>query len=124
MEENGVMKASEPAVAYPMTTYADVMAYIHSINISREDKEKVAHRLTVELTGPYLSQAFDRLDHLSQLKDDWDGYGAKKISYHIMSSVICEMSCSYQTMKTGRIGLSLQSPMALWVCNPRGTLPR
>lgn len=87
MEDNGVMKASEPAVAYPMTSYADVMSYIHSIHISREDKEKVAKRLTIEVTGQYLSKAFDRLEHLSQLKDGWDGYDASKISYSVLQNL-------------------------------------
>jgi len=67
MEDNNMTIASEPVVAHPITSYNDVMTYLHSIRISHEDKEKVARRLTVEVAGQYLTKAFDRLDHLSQL---------------------------------------------------------
>lgn len=87
MEDNNMTIASEPVVAHPITSYNDVMTYLHSIRISHEDKEKVARRLTVEVTGQYLTKAFDRLDHLSQLKDNWDGYGAKKISYNVIRNL-------------------------------------
>jgi len=46
MEDNKILKASEPAAAYPMTSYADVMYYLHTIDISKDDKEKVLERLT------------------------------------------------------------------------------
>ena len=74
MEDNNIKMASEPAVAYPITSYTDVMEYIHSIHISREDKEKVAQRLTVEVTQPALAEAYDRIAHLSTLPKDWDGF--------------------------------------------------
>ena len=76
--------ASEPVMARPMTSYNDVMGYLHSIRISEEVKRSVAQRLMVEVTGKNLSKAFARLDHLSQLQDDWDGYGAEKISYQVV----------------------------------------
>ena len=40
-----------------------------------------------EVTEPYLSKAFERIDHLSLLKDDWDGYGAKKISPYVLRNL-------------------------------------
>ena len=43
--------ASEPVMARPMTSYNDVMGYLHSIRIS------------------------------------WDGYGAEKISYQVVSNL-------------------------------------
>lgn len=87
MEDHNMPIASEPVVARPMTSYSDVMSYLHSIRISHEDKEKLARRLTVEVTGQYLTKAYDRLDHLSQLKDNWDGNGAKKISYDVIRNL-------------------------------------
>lgn len=87
MEDNGIKMLSEPAVAYPMTSYADVMEYIHSLHISHEDKEKVAKRLTLEVTGKNLSKAFDRLDSLCRLQNDWDGCGASKISPYVLNNI-------------------------------------
>ena len=68
--------AAEPVPAYSMTSYNDVMNYLHSIHISREDKEKVAKRLTIEVSQPALAEAYERIDHLSTLPKDWDGHGA------------------------------------------------
>ena len=87
MEEDGVMKVSEPAVAYPIASYSDVMDYIHSVHISREDKEKVAQRLTVEVTQPALAETYDRIDHLSTLQKDWDGEGALPISPKVIRNI-------------------------------------
>lgn len=87
MEDHNMPIASESVGARPMTSYSDVMSYLHSIRISHEDKEKLARRLTVEVTGQYLTKAYDRLDHLSQLKDNWDGNGAKKISYDVIRNL-------------------------------------
>ena len=87
MEDNNIKMASEPAVAYPITSYTDVMEYIHSIHISREDKEKVAQRLTVEVTQPALAEAYDRIDHLSTLGIDWDGHGALPISFRVLKNI-------------------------------------
>ena len=66
MEDNVSTKASEPVAAYPMTSYNDVMSYLHSIRIAPEVKASVGRRLIVEVTEPYLSKAFDRIDHLSR----------------------------------------------------------
>ena len=87
MEDNVSTKVSELATAYPMTSYNDVMSYLHSIRIAPEVKASVGRRLIAEVTEPYLSKAFDRIDHLSLLKDDWDGYGAKKISSYVLRNL-------------------------------------
>ena len=87
MEDNKTTMASEPVAAYPMTSYMDAMAMIHTMHLTREDKERVGRRLVVETTEANLSKAFERIDHLGQLKDDWDGYGAKKISYYVLRNL-------------------------------------
>lgn len=55
--------------------------------MTHEDKEKVAKRLTLEVTGKYLKKAFVRLDHLATLKNDWDGEGALPISRKVINNV-------------------------------------
>ena len=87
MEDDVTTKVSEPAVASSMTSYNDVMSYLHNIRIAPEVKASVGRRLIVEVTEPYLSKAFERIDHLSLLKDDWDGYGAKKISLYVLRNL-------------------------------------
>ena len=79
--------ASESVLANPMTSFADVMTYLHNIRITPEVKESVGRRLLVEATAPYLSKAFARLDHLSELEKDWDGNGAEKISYYVLENL-------------------------------------
>ena len=87
MEDNRTTMVSEPVAAYPMTSYNDVMSYLPSIRIAPEVKASVGRRLLVEVTEPYLSKAFECIDHLSLLNDDWDGYGAKKISYYVLRNL-------------------------------------
>ena len=87
MDDNVSTMASEPSVAQPTTSYMDAMAMIHTMHLSREDKERVGRRLVVETTQANLSKAFDTLDHLYQLKDNWDGYGAKKISNYVLRNL-------------------------------------
>lgn len=87
MEDITTNKSEEPVLARPMTSYADVMGYLHSIRITPEVKESVGRRLVLEATEPCLAKAFARLDHLSQLKEDWDGYGAQKISYYVLENL-------------------------------------
>lgn len=87
MDNNTTHKVEEPALARPMTSYADVMGYLHSIRITPEVKESVGRRLVLEATEPCLANAFARLDHLSQLKENWDGYGAEKISYNVLENL-------------------------------------
>ena len=78
---------NEPVKTRPLTSYADVMAYLHSIPISQKVKESIGRRLVTEATEPHLAEAFARLDHLSQLEDDWDGYGGRKVSYHVLQNL-------------------------------------
>ena len=87
MEDNVTTMASEPVAAYSMTSYADVMDYMHSIHISREDKERVAKRLTIEVTQPALADAYDRIDYLSTLNGGWDGHGALPISRKVLANI-------------------------------------
>ena len=87
MEEKVVTKVSEPAVAYPVASYSDVMEYIHSNHISREDKEKIVRRLTAETTQPALAEAYDCVDHICTLQKDWDGRGALPISYKVIQNL-------------------------------------
>ena len=87
MEEERTFTAQEPMMARPMTTYADVMYYLHTIRISPEDKRKVANRLNLEVTGKNLSRIFERLDYLSSLQADWDGYGALPIARKVIENL-------------------------------------
>lgn len=87
MKDDGVMTVNEPVMAYSTTSYADVMEYIHSIHISREDKERVANRLSFEVTQPALADAYERIDHLSTLQKNWDGYGALPISHRVLNNL-------------------------------------
>ncbi len=87
MEDNAALMAQEPVMTSPMTSYNDVMSYLHSIRISEEVKRSVAQRLMEEVTGKNLSKAFARLEHLILLKDDWDGYGGRKISYQVIDNL-------------------------------------
>ena len=87
MEDNTLTMAGEPVAVHHMTSYNDVMGYLHRIRITPEVKKSVAHRLMVEVTGEYLSKAFSRLDDLSLLQNDWDGYGARKISHGVIDNL-------------------------------------
>ena len=82
-----MLTAAEPMMAQRMTSYADVMNYLHTIHISPEDKRKVANRLTLEVTGKNLSRIFERLDYLSTLPTNWDGYGALRISRKVIDNI-------------------------------------
>lgn len=87
MEDSNTNIASEPAVAFRTNSYTDVMSYLHRIRITPEVKKSVAQRLLVEISEPYLSQSFARIDELSQLKEDWDGRGALPISKDVLANV-------------------------------------
>lgn len=81
------MEAAEPAVAYGTNSYADVMFMLHSMPITPEVKERVARRLTLEVTSKNLSNAFARLDHLATLEKNWDGEGALPISRKVINNI-------------------------------------
>lgn len=87
MEDNVSTTASEPTAAYGTNSYADVMYMLHTMSISPEVKERVARRLTLEVTGKNLSKAFARLDHLATLEKDWDGEGALPISKTVINNL-------------------------------------
>jgi hypothetical protein len=87
MEDNGIIMAAEPSAAYTATTYNGVMGYLHRIRLTSAVKELVARRLLVEVTSPDLAKTFARLDHLSQLQSDWDGHGARRISYAVIDNL-------------------------------------
>lgn len=72
MEDKDITKVSEVVAARPTTSYADVMSYLHTIDISPEDKKKVANRLTFEVNGSNFSRIFERLDYLASLSNNWD----------------------------------------------------
>jgi len=94
MEDNSAVVAQDPVMARPMTSYADVMSYLHSIHISREDLGMVGKRLVLEYTSENLSKAFLRVDHLSMLQDNWDGRGAYRITPLVIRNVKDVLSVS------------------------------
>lgn len=79
--------ASEPIMATPKTSYIDAMTMIHTMHLSHEDKKRVAHRLTIEVTAPHLSKAFDRIEHLATLPKNWAGEGSLMISRRVLDNV-------------------------------------
>ena len=87
MEDSERKVVNEPMAARPMTSYTDVMYYLHAIRISPEDKSRVAKRLTLEVTGKNLSRIFERLDYLASLLDNWDGHGALAVSRKAISNL-------------------------------------
>jgi hypothetical protein len=89
--------ASEPITARPMTSYADVMAYIHGINISREDKMSVGRQLLYEAKNENQAKVLIRLDHLATLGFDWDGYGAAPVSTKALNNLREVLSVSRDT---------------------------
>ena len=78
---------NEPVTTRPLTSYADVMAYLHGINISREDKVSVGRQLLYEAKNENHAKALRRLDHLATLGDDWDGYGAAPVSPKVINNL-------------------------------------
>jgi hypothetical protein len=85
--EDKPMMAEDPIVAYPVTSYADAMAMIHTMHLSREDKERVGRRLVLETTEKNLSNAFDRLEHLSMLEPGWAGDGTHSVSRRAINNL-------------------------------------
>ncbi len=87
MEDNNRLVANEPAAAYGTTSYTDVMYLLHTMRMSPEVKEKVGHRLVLEVTSENLAKAYARLDYLATLEKDWDGEGALPISRQVLNNV-------------------------------------
>jgi len=94
MEDNTAVVAQDSVIARPMTSYADVMSYLHSIHISREELGMVGKRLVLEYSSENLSKAFLRVDHLSVLQDNWDGRGAYRITPLVIRNVKDVLSVS------------------------------
>lgn len=78
---------SEPVPAYGTNSYMEVMNYLHSIPISRKVKEQVAHRLTLEISEPALSQAYEKIDEMSLLQDGWAGDGSYAVSKQVLNNL-------------------------------------
>ena len=87
MEETTSYIASEPAPAYGMNSYIDVMSMLHAMPMNQQVKEQVGRRLVFEVTSKNLSKAFARLDHLAELKDGWAGEGSYAISRRVLNNV-------------------------------------
>lgn len=79
--------AEEPAVAFGSVGYGDVMSYIYRMEIPVGVKERVGQRLMTESKSKYLSVTFDRINHLSRLKDNWDGEGASHILQEVLDNI-------------------------------------
>lgn len=78
---------NEPIAAAETLSYTEVMNYLHSLHLPHEEKERVAKRLTLEVSQPALAGAYYRLDHLSLLKKNWDGRGALPISQRVIRNL-------------------------------------
>ena len=87
MENEISSVANEPIAARAMTSYMDAMMMIHTMHLSREVKERVGRRLVLESTDENLSNAFSRLEHLSTLKEGWDGGNALPISNKVIRNL-------------------------------------
>ena len=87
MEDNSQLTVNEPNGGYSTNSYSDVMYFLHTIRMSPEVKEKVGHRLVLEVSSKNLTKAYDRLDYLASLEKDWDGEGALPISRQVLNNV-------------------------------------
>ena len=79
--------AAEPTVAFGTVGYDDVMSYIYRMGIPSNIKERVGQRLMTESKGKYISDTFDRINHLSKLRDNWDGDGASHILQEVLDNI-------------------------------------
>ena len=87
MSDIGANTVNEPAPAYGTNSYMAVMNYLHSMPISRKVKEQVAYRLVKEVSEPALSEAFDKIDEMSLLKDGWAGEGSYAVSRRVLNNL-------------------------------------
>ena len=87
MTGNITPSASESSIAYGTNSYQDVMSFLHSMPITRKVKRQVALRLVQEVSEPALADAFDKLDELTRLQDNWDGESALPISRHVIKNM-------------------------------------
>ena len=87
MEDNMTTMAAEPAVAHPMTSYNDVMAYLHSITITPETMLSLSDQLRFEAHNLHISKTLRRLDQLKNLRYDWDGNGATPVDREVIANM-------------------------------------
>jgi hypothetical protein len=87
MEEDGQITVNEPVAAYGTNSYMDVMNMLHSMPITRQVKEQVAHRLVQEVTEPALSAAFDKIEEMGSLQDGWAGDGSYAVSRRVLNNL-------------------------------------
>jgi len=87
MEEKTAMMAEEPAMAYGVNTYADVMAYLHSITITPETMLSLSEQLRFEAHNLHISKTLRRLDQLESLRYDWDGNGATPVDKEVIANM-------------------------------------
>lgn len=74
-------------VNFGMASYDTLMSYIHSVRIPRDVKEHVGRRLMQEVTEPYLSRTFEKVDEISALEDGWAGEGSYAVSKEVLSNI-------------------------------------
>ena len=87
MDNNTIMNAAEPPVSYGVNTYADVMAYLHSITITPETMLSLSDQLRFEAHNLHISKALRRLDQLESLCYDWDGNGATPVDREVIANM-------------------------------------
>ena len=87
MSETTPHIVSEPASSYGTNSYMSVMTFLHSMPMTRNVKEQVAHRLTLEVTEPALSKAFDKISEMELLKDGWAGDGSYAVSRRVLNNL-------------------------------------
>ena len=87
MQQTATKTLTMPSTGERSYTFADVMTYLHGINISRDDKKSVGRRLLYEAENENKTKALSRLDYLSKLTCDWDGYGALPISNTVIDNL-------------------------------------
>lgn len=85
--EDNAITAQEPATVHGTNSYKDIMMMLYSMPITKEVKRHVGLRLVEETTKSHLAEAFDRIYHLSQLENDWDGHGALPISRVVLNNL-------------------------------------
>ncbi len=82
------MTAEEPVMVSPdMSSYADVMMYLHTVHLTPEDRRRVAQRLNKEVSEPALSKAYERIEHISTMRDGWAGDGSLAVSHNVLNNI-------------------------------------
>ena len=72
---------------FGVASYDTLMSYIHSVRIPKSVKEHVGRRLVQEVTEPYLSRAFEKVDEISTLEDGWAGEESYAISKEVLGNI-------------------------------------